>query len=292
MTTLWERCSRLSDGELIAALKSATAVERRALASLLVHLSEFETRELALHLAYPSLYIYCTQELRYSEDAAYKRIRAARVVRRFPAALELLEKGDIHLAGLVLLAPFLDEENHRGMLGRAIGKSKREIEVMAAEFEPRAPRPDSVRRFSTPAPQPPGPSPELRLSGFEARGGDPPSADWRKNGEDGADVRTSVAAVPSGTSAGGVPGTGQGAEASLGARISFDADDEFLARLERARQVVRHKHPQGRLRDVFSEALEALLDNKDMDRRTRRLAAKRERSALKKGGRLAPGPVQ
>ncbi|MBI5631062.1 MAG: HNH endonuclease [Elusimicrobia bacterium] len=52
-------------------------------------------------------------------------------------------------------------------------------------------------------------------------------------------------------------------------RLSFTADLGLLDKFERARDLLRHKHPTGRLEDVFAETLEVFLDRKDPQRRSR-----------------------
>jgi len=284
MTGLWEECRRLSDAELTARLKAATARERKALAWLLVHLSEFDARRLQAESANPSLFMYCTRELGYSEGAAYKRIQGARAVRRFPIALEMLADGRIHLAAVVVLAPHLTERNHLELLEGAKGKTKRDVEAMVACFEPRDPRPDSIRHFSL--------KPESSRQGPDnTRGLDeaPVLFDIRVEGSaDNAsglpnDIRPPVDSVapPSGPSEVSSAGRGVRSDAQEGARISFDAGEDFLKLLERSRQVLRHKYPEGRLEDVLAAGLQAMLDKKDPDRRLRRLAERREKRRKK-----------
>jgi hypothetical protein len=52
-----------------------------------------------------SLYSYCIYELRLSEDAAVRRVMAARFVRKFPALLQAIAAGELHLTGLLMLGP-------------------------------------------------------------------------------------------------------------------------------------------------------------------------------------------
>jgi hypothetical protein len=54
-------------------------------AVVLAHIGEVDARRLYLPLAYRTMHEYCLHELHLSEDAAYKRIQAARTARRFPA---------------------------------------------------------------------------------------------------------------------------------------------------------------------------------------------------------------
>lgn len=50
-------------------------------------------------------------------------------------------------------------------------------------------------------------------------------------------------------------------------RIGFDAAAALAGLIDRARQVLRHKYPEGRLEDVFRDALEIFLDRKDPQRK-------------------------
>jgi hypothetical protein len=81
------------------------------LASLLGHLAEVEARGIHRTRACPSLYVYCVYELRFSEDEAFRRVSAARLVRRFPALLDAVAAGELHLTGLLMLGPHLTSEN-------------------------------------------------------------------------------------------------------------------------------------------------------------------------------------
>lgn len=59
------------------------------------------------------------------------------------------------------------------------------------------------------------------------------------------------------------------------ARIAFDCDKDLPGKLERAREVLRHKFPAGKYEDIFNEALEALLDRKDPENRLRNKKARK-----------------
>src|SRR5689334_7163980 len=129
--------SHLGDPELRHDLLSLIAQDRATTATLLAHLAEFDARKLYLPAAYPSMFAYCVHELHLSEDAAYKRIRAARVARQFPDIFEVVADGRLHLTGLGLLAPYLTPENANGLLAEAAHKTKSEIEELLARRFPR-----------------------------------------------------------------------------------------------------------------------------------------------------------
>ena len=94
----------LSDLDLLARLGILAGKERDALAELVAHLAELDSRPRVYAAAgYGSLFSYCTQALRLSEDAACNRIDAARACRRFPVILDLLSSGEVTLTAVRLL---------------------------------------------------------------------------------------------------------------------------------------------------------------------------------------------
>jgi hypothetical protein len=96
-----------------------------------------------------SLFTYCTQVLHFSEHAAYGRIEAARAARKWPIVLELLADGSLHLTAISLLSRHLTMENHQAVLAAARHKSKREVEEIVADLQPRPPVPSTVRKLPT-----------------------------------------------------------------------------------------------------------------------------------------------
>ena len=93
--------------------------ERHATAGLIASLAELDARRLYLAEGYSSLFTYCTQVLHLSEHAAYSRIDAARVARKYPVFLERLAAGDLTLTTIGLLAPHLTSENHLHLIESA-----------------------------------------------------------------------------------------------------------------------------------------------------------------------------
>src|SRR5256885_571701 len=146
MNNILVTASALSDQDLLARLETLAGKEREASVELIAHLAALDSRP-ALFLAqgYGSLFSYCTQALRLSEDAACNRIETARACRRFPLILELLASGSLTLTSVRLLAKHLTTENHQSVLAKARDRSRREIEALVAEVAPR-PRIPSPRR--------------------------------------------------------------------------------------------------------------------------------------------------
>ncbi len=150
--------THLSDQTLLHDLVAALAHERSATAIVLAHNAEVDARRLHAPAGYPSMYLYCVQELNLSEDAAFKRIQAARVARRFPVIFGALAEGRVHLSAVGLLAPHLTEDTADELLAAASHKGKAEIEQLLAERFPRPDLPTLVRALppasGTPAAEP------------------------------------------------------------------------------------------------------------------------------------------
>jgi hypothetical protein len=153
----------LSDQDLVARLHVLAGNERGASVELVAHLAALDTRP-AVYAAqgYGSLFSYCTQALRLSEDAACNRIEAARACRRFPVILDLLASGEVTLTSVRLLGRHLTPENHQSVLAKASGRSRRQIEALVAELAPLPDVPSVVRKlptFTTMSPSSPAPAP-------------------------------------------------------------------------------------------------------------------------------------
>jgi 5-methylcytosine-specific restriction endonuclease McrA len=149
-TNMLALASRLSDHDLLARVGVLAVKEREASAELVAHLAELEVRP-SLYAAqgHGSLFTYCTQVLRLSEDAACNRIAVARAGRRFPRLLDMLASGALSLTSVRMLAPCLTPETYEAVLARASGRSRREIEALVAELAPRPDVAPSIRKLPT-----------------------------------------------------------------------------------------------------------------------------------------------
>src|SRR6185503_16286391 len=120
----------LSDAVLLCRLSEIVARDRTTTAELLAHIAEVDSRKLFAGAGYPSMFAYCVEELHLSEDAAYKRIQAARIGRQFPAVFAAIAEGNLHLAGVCMIAPYATRENIDDLIASATHKSKSEIEEL------------------------------------------------------------------------------------------------------------------------------------------------------------------
>jgi hypothetical protein len=128
--------THLSDAVLLRDLGALIAHDRVTTAAVLAHVAEVDARRLYAPAGYPSMHAYCVGELCLSEDAAFRRIRAARAGREFPALFAALAEGRLHLAAMSLLAPHLTRENIDELIERATHRRKSEIEEMLARTFP------------------------------------------------------------------------------------------------------------------------------------------------------------
>ena len=150
-TNILALASGLTDHDLLTRLLALAGKEREATVELIAHLAALDSRP-SVYAAkgYGTLFGYCTQALRLSEDATCNRIGAARACRRFPTILDLLASGALSLTSVRRLSPHLTVENHESVLARARGRSRSEIEALVAELAPRPDVPSAVRKLPTP----------------------------------------------------------------------------------------------------------------------------------------------
>lgn len=141
--------SHLAADELLRDLTALVARDCATTAELLAHLAELDSRRLYVPAGYPTMFAYCVGKLGFSEDVAFKRIRAARVARRYPAVLDAVADGSLHLAAIVMLSPHLlapgvAHDVAEELLAAAMYKTKRQVEeLLAARF----PMPDIPTRM-------------------------------------------------------------------------------------------------------------------------------------------------
>ena len=231
-----ETVALLSDPDLLARTRELIHQSHCTEANLLVHLGEIDERKLFLERAFPSMFEYCVGELGFSEDAAYSRITVARAARRFPAMIEAVRSGQVHLTGLKLLAPHLNGENHRDVLARAARKTKSEIEEQIARLAPKPPVASTIRKLpERPAPASAEPLP-LRLDPAPAR----PLPQHHQ------------------------PVIAPLAEETY--KVQFTATRGLRDKLRQAQELLRHRVPDGDLACIVDKALDLLIEQVKKER--------------------------
>jgi len=211
----------MNDEDLIASTREIVCNSNGVEAELLLYLGEIDARKIYRERAAPSMIAFCMREFNFSEGAAFNRITVARAAREMPAMLDALRSGAVHLTGLRLLIPHLNEENHEKVLAQAAGKSKREIEALAASLSPKPPVPDSVRKLPN------------RQLGLAAPVSVTPPREER---------RPVIAPLSAETY-----------------EIRFTGSRAFRDKLRQAQDLLRHRVPDGNLEEVFDKALDLLI---------------------------------
>jgi 5-methylcytosine-specific restriction endonuclease McrA len=218
------------------------------MANVIAFLGEVEERRLHLEAAHSSMFSFCQRRLGLSEGETFRRLRAARLTRRFPCLLPALAERRVTLSNVVLMHDHFTEQNVAGLLGRMEGKTKLEVKQLIAELAPRPDVPSSVtpigvcQRTLVPEGAPPGSAEPIT-----PRSPEPLSAERY--------------------------------------HVSFTASTAFRDKLERARDLLRHRVPDGNLEIVFDRAIDALIAQLEKE-----VAAKTERPRASKAPK-DPGDV-
>jgi hypothetical protein len=254
-TNILASLAKLPAAELLAALRRLVSDDHHLTADLVAHLGEVDSRRLYLQAACPSMFSYCVDILHFSEDQAFKRIRAARAARDFPLILGLIATGELHLSAVALLAPHLTKDNHLELLRAASGKRKRQIEeILAVRF----PQPDvapQIRKL-------PAPRPCARAEGEQVQAALlPPAAPQAATATPPPAVSASAAsALPAAVARLSPPP--KPAVTPLSAqryKIQLTASAELRDKLRQAQDLLRPKVPDGDLGVVLERALDVLL---------------------------------
>ena len=234
--------AQLSDAELLDEIARLAMHERQATARLIAALGELDARRLYLGEGCSSLFTYCTQVLHLSEHAAYLRIEAARAARKWPAILELLAEGALHLTAISLLASHLTEDNHKSVLAATRHKSKRAIEEIVASLRPQPIVPTLVRKLPSPRLLTTTPSKSALLAESDALA--LPTA---------AETATAVAAPSVRETR--APAVEVKALAPERYKVQFTVSRETHDRLREAQDLLRHRVPDGDIAVIFERAL-------------------------------------
>ncbi len=88
---------QLSNSDLLDKTKQLAFEERKLNIEILKHLKEIESRKLFLEIGYRSLFEYAVKELSYSEDSAYRRINAMRLLKDLPQVEAKIQSGSLSL---------------------------------------------------------------------------------------------------------------------------------------------------------------------------------------------------
>ncbi len=258
--------AELSDGELLAATRQLVGRSNQLLARLLAHLGEVEARGIHRTRACASLYTYCIYELRFSEDEAFRRVSAARLVHRFPALLDAVAAGELHLTGLLMLGPHLTADNLLEVLARAKHRTKKEIARLVRQLDPLPHVPPRIEPLGPEPPQlvPPSPTWEQFAASLnpvrELKPGERPR-DWTEPMQP-MDPLEQTESTPANDATQTQESPDPTAPARLEPqryRVQFEAGDEYVELVDRAKALLSHAAPGAGLPELHLRAMRALV---------------------------------
>jgi 5-methylcytosine-specific restriction endonuclease McrA len=100
----------MSDEGLLSKTDALVREERELLTSILHHLREIERRRLFSALGYKSLFEMAVRRFGYSEDQAYRRLAAMRLLKELPEVEEKISSGEITLTHISLIHSLFRQE--------------------------------------------------------------------------------------------------------------------------------------------------------------------------------------
>jgi hypothetical protein len=260
--------SALSDSELLTNTRALVGRSNQVFAAMLAHLGEVEARGLHRTRACSSLYAYCIYELRLSEDAAVRRVTAARLARKFPELLEAVASGELHLTGLLMLGPHLTRENLRDVMARAKHRTKKEIAKLVRILDPLPAIPARIEALGPARVVNTSPTWTEQVASFcpvrELTPGERPR-DWVGTPESSAPAR--VESEP---------------KEPLQYKVQFTATEEYVELLERAAALLSNRGERNGIEDIQLRALRALVETLE----------KRRYGAARKGSENTPKPTE
>jgi hypothetical protein len=278
--------SQLSDTELLSNTRALIGRSNQVFAALLAHLGEVEARGLHRTRACSSLYAYCIYELRLSEDAAVRRVTAARFVRQFPALLKAIAAGELHLTGLLMLGPHLTRDNHLEVLANAKHRTKKEIAQLVRVLDPLPEVPAKIEALGPARPAAARANWENHVASFcpvrELPPGDRPR-DWIDNALDGSAPARITDRPPNlapgddrardrlgDESSGWSESSGVSAAARIRGplryKVQFTATEEYVELVERARALLSKRRGPASIDEIQLEALRVFVTSLEKKR--------------------------
>ena len=125
------RVQQLGDHALIEELIRSAKHDRQLTVRMLAELGEVHARGLFRDLGYSTMFDYATRKLGMSEAEAALRLRAAKLGRAFPVALEMLGRSELNLTTLSLLAPLLTPDTLHLLREARFMSKQRVLELIA-----------------------------------------------------------------------------------------------------------------------------------------------------------------
>src|SRR5262249_27347538 len=246
--------SHFSNRELLRDFDVRVAHNHSSLATLLTRIAEIDERRLYLPEGYLSMKAFLVQRMRLpTENAAYKRLTAARLARKYPGILVALSDGRLHLTAVLMLGRHLTPANADELVAAARDKTCFELEVERARRFPRPDLPERLHAISTPGLMPPKPAPWSEGS-LAAQRVEATMPEQHAHSE-----LLSAPQLAAGRVEGPRPRVVPLAPQKFG--FQFTGDQETHNLYEQLRSLMSHEIPTGEMAQVFKGALKIAVDH-------------------------------
>ncbi|MBI2645803.1 MAG: hypothetical protein HYW85_02040 [Deltaproteobacteria bacterium] len=171
----------------------------------------------------------------------------------FPEVLEHLSHGSLTLISLSLIESHVTQENGKELIHQIFGKKKEEVEyLLSTLFSKEEPKTkDKIRRL---------PVIKKESQHFHSEGIKLGTLDFSQKEPE---IFPTISQALSDTASSKV-------QEIRKVKIEFVADEKVARLIERAKELLRHKYPHGKLEDLVREAFELLLEKKDPTRKINR----------------------
>lgn len=131
-------------------LQKLIGTERETVATFLLRLMEFERDKMHERLGFASMWDFCRRGLGLCESTTGRRLKATRIIERFPVAVEYLRDGRLCTTRMLLLRDVLTPENATDLFEQAARKSMEEIELLVATAKPHPAPPVRIQKLPEP----------------------------------------------------------------------------------------------------------------------------------------------
>lgn len=133
-------------------LQKLVGEELQIVATFLLRLMEFIRDKMHEKLGYASPWDFCRRGLGLCESTTGRRLKAIKVIERFPAVVAFLQDGRLCATRMLLLSDVLTPENAADLFARASRKSIKDIELLVAAANPQPAPPARIQKFPEPQP--------------------------------------------------------------------------------------------------------------------------------------------
>lgn len=239
--TFAKKIKYMKNPVLLTYAKHLVIKERELQVEFLKALHEIDRRRLYAEAGCSSLYTYLTGSLNYSESCAYVRVSATRVCARFSRLYALLGGQQVNLTILALIAGPLLKGHSIDLIDEVIGKTKKEVEALLAGRNPaKSDQPDRFNNIGVEK----GRKKDKTTNGASQK-------NLSTSQQQGLDFKDS-------------PKTNETPQdEEILVRVSFVTSQNVTKKIDRVKELLARKYPNGKMDDLLEELLDFYIEKKD-----------------------------